>query len=122
MPCDDTEEINEIAIEKPPTNVPMIEQVDEIMDHSIEIASNKRMRSANISVWSMKFKDPDLEKKVRSCIALCHLQCIGEIIRLRFLLFQFGQTKEDMFKSNMLCCFVIWVFIVILQFIIIKEW
>lgn len=45
----------------------MSEQVDEIMDHSIEIASNKRMRSANINVWSLKFKDVNLEKKVIFC-------------------------------------------------------
>lgn len=32
--------------------------------------------------------------------------------------FQFSQLREDMFKSNMLCCYIIWLFIVISQFVI----
>lgn len=60
------EEVDETTNEKPATTtISMVEQVDEIMDHSIEIESNKRMRSANINVWSLKFKDVELEKKVK---------------------------------------------------------
>ncbi|KAL0271987.1 UNVERIFIED_CONTAM: hypothetical protein PYX00_005133 [Menopon gallinae] len=95
-PLDLTEETDECLNEKPPATVSMVEQVDEIMDHSIEIASNKRMRSANISAWSLKFKDFDLERK-------------------------FGQMREDMFKSNMLCCFILWLFIVIIQAIMVPH-
>lgn len=62
--CEGFEETEDVVTEKPQTNVSMAEKVDEIMDHSIEIASNKRMRSANINVWSLKFKAPLLEKKV----------------------------------------------------------
>lgn len=65
-PIDMTEEVDECTTEKPAaTSVSMVEQVDEIMDHSIEIESNKRMRSTNINVWTLKFRDIDMEKKVK---------------------------------------------------------
>ncbi|XP_045472864.1 adenylyl cyclase 78C-like isoform X1 [Harmonia axyridis] len=70
--------------------------VDDILDHSIEIESNKRMRSANVNPWTLRFKDKNMEKK------LC-------------------QMREDMFKSNMLCCLIIWIFIVACQLIIFKP-
>lgn len=73
------------------------EQVDDIIDHSIEIASNKRMRSANVNPWSLRFKDKNMER-------------------------QFSQLREDMFKSNMLCCFIIWIFIVACQLAITPEY
>ncbi|XP_066141819.1 adenylate cyclase type 8 [Euwallacea fornicatus] len=69
------------------------EQVDDIIDHSIEIESNKRMRSANVDPWTLRFIDKVMEQ-------------------------QFSQLREDLFKSNMLCCYIIWIFIVIIQFII----
>lgn len=40
------------------------EQVEEIMDHNIEIESNKRMRSANVNPWTLRFKDAESESKV----------------------------------------------------------
>nr|CAD7394065.1 unnamed protein product [Timema cristinae] len=75
----------------------MAEQVDEIIDHSIEIESNKRMREANLNAWTLRFRELDMEHK-------------------------FCRLREDMFKSNMLCCFIIWIFIVICQLIIIPRW
>nr|XP_023015323.1 adenylate cyclase type 8-like [Leptinotarsa decemlineata] len=75
------------------TYVSTLEQVDEIIDHSIEIESNKRMRNANVNPWTLRFIDKDMEH-------------------------QFSQLREDMFKSNMMCCFIIWIFIVICQAII----
>nr|XP_022908202.1 adenylate cyclase type 8-like [Onthophagus taurus] len=65
----------------------MEQEVDEIMDHSIEIESNKRMRKVNVNLWTLRFKDDEAETL-------------------------FSQLREDMFKSNMLCCFIIWLFIV----------
>ncbi|XP_047360722.1 adenylyl cyclase 78C isoform X1 [Vespa velutina] len=61
-----------------------------------ETASNKRMRSANINAWTLRYNDESLETK-------------------------FGQLREDMFKSNMICCFVIWLFIAICQAIILPT-
>lgn len=75
---------------KPVYTKSTMEQVDDIMDHSIEIESNKRMRSANVNPWSLRFKDQAMEH-------------------------QFSLVREDMFKSNMLCCFIIWLFIVASQ-------
>lgn len=61
-----------------------------------ETASNKRMRLANINPWTLRYNDDSLESK-------------------------FGQLREDMFKSNMTCCFVIWIFIAICQAIIVPK-
>lgn len=68
-------------------------QVDELIDHSIEIESNKRIRAANVNPWSLHFRDRLLE---------------GD----------FCTQREDMFKSNMLCCYIIWLFIVPTQIIV----
>ncbi|XP_014467955.1 PREDICTED: adenylate cyclase type 8-like isoform X1 [Dinoponera quadriceps] len=62
----------------------------------IETASNKRMRSANINAWTLRYNDESLESK-------------------------FDQLREDMFKSNMICCFVIWLFIATCQAIILSD-
>ncbi|KAF5286671.1 hypothetical protein FQR65_LT12475 [Abscondita terminalis] len=66
------------------------EKTEEAIDHSMEIESNKRMRNANVNPWTLRFKDKQIES-------------------------QFSQLREDMFKSNMLCCFIIWIFIVVCQ-------
>ncbi|CAK9816577.1 Adenylyl cyclase 78C [Anthophora plagiata] len=62
----------------------------------LETASNKRMRSANINAWTLRYNDESLESK-------------------------FGQLREDMFKSNMICCFVVWIFIAICQAVILPD-
>ncbi|XP_044750302.1 adenylyl cyclase 78C [Coccinella septempunctata] len=75
------------------------QRADDILDHTdhcIEIESNKRMRSANVNPWTLRFKDIKMEKK-------------------------FSQIREDMFKSNMLCCLIIWFFVVTCQIIIFKP-
>ncbi|XP_044001211.1 adenylyl cyclase 78C isoform X1 [Aphidius gifuensis] len=61
-----------------------------------ETASNKRMRLANINPWTLKYNDDNLESK-------------------------FGQLREDMFKSNMTCCFFIWIFIATCQAVIVPN-
>lgn len=69
---------------------PTQEQVDDMIDQNIEIETNKRMRSVNVNPWTLRFKEKIMEQ-------------------------QFSQLREDMFKSNMLCCFIIWLFIVACQ-------
>ncbi|KAB0798774.1 hypothetical protein PPYR_06654 [Photinus pyralis] len=69
------------------------DKTPEILDHSMEIESNKKMRNANVNPWTLRFKDKEIES-------------------------QFSQLREDMFKSNMLCCFIIWIFILICQTVI----
>ncbi|XP_015114264.1 adenylyl cyclase 78C isoform X1 [Diachasma alloeum] len=61
-----------------------------------ETASNRRMRLANINPWTLRYNDDSLESK-------------------------FGQLREDMFKSNMTCCFVIWIFIAVCQAVIVSD-
>ncbi|KAK0083227.1 hypothetical protein PV325_009156 [Microctonus aethiopoides] len=61
-----------------------------------ETPSNKRMRLANINAWTLRYNDDSLEAK-------------------------FGQLRENMFKSNMTCCFVIWLFIAICQAVIVPD-
>lgn len=40
------------------------DQLEEIIDHSIEIEHNKRMRSANVNPWTLRFKDKNMEFQV----------------------------------------------------------
>ncbi|XP_065212348.1 adenylyl cyclase 78C-like isoform X3 [Planococcus citri] len=66
------------------------EQIDDIIDHCIEIESNERMRKEHVNRWTLRFKQPELEEK-------------------------FCLLREDMFKSNMVCCFIVWLFVVFCQ-------
>jgi hypothetical protein len=72
------------------------EEVDELIDQSIQINSNKQMREEYLNSWTLRFKEPLQE--------VC-----------------FCQLREDMFRSNMLCMFVVWIFIVMCQFVIIPS-
>ena len=44
--------------------VSLAEELDNLMDISIEIASNKRMKKDHIKSFKLRFKDKDMEKKV----------------------------------------------------------
>lgn len=68
-------------------------QVDEIIDQNIQINSNKQMRHEYLYQWTLKFKDPRQE------IKYCEL-------------------REDMFRSNVICVYIIWLFILSCQLII----
>lgn len=73
-----------------------VEEVDEFIDQSIQINSNKQMRMEYLYPWTLKFKDSTQELK-------------------------YCQLREDMFRSNMLCVFIVWLFIVLCQAIIIPK-
>ncbi|XP_037049946.1 adenylyl cyclase 78C isoform X2 [Bradysia coprophila] len=72
------------------------EEVDEFIDQNIQINSNKKMRHEYLYPISLKFKDNSQESK-------------------------YCQVREDMFRSNMLCVYVVWIFIVICQAIIMPK-
>uniref|UniRef100_A0AAG5CQR2 adenylate cyclase n=1 Tax=Anopheles atroparvus TaxID=41427 RepID=A0AAG5CQR2_ANOAO len=72
------------------------EEVDEIIDQNIQINSNKQIRQEYLYTWTLKFKDSSQEGT-------------------------FCQLREDMFRSNMLCVFVVWIFIVLCQAVIIPR-
>lgn len=42
-----------------------VEHAEDIMDHCIEVESNERMRNENIDRWTLRFKQPEIETKVR---------------------------------------------------------
>ncbi|XP_075160784.1 adenylyl cyclase 78C isoform X2 [Haematobia irritans] len=75
---------------------PLDEEIDEFIEQNIQINSNKEIRREYLNPWTLKFKDREQEIK-------------------------FCQLREDMFRSNMLCVFVIWIFIVLCQIIIIPR-
>jgi adenylate cyclase 8 len=54
------------------------------------------MREEYLNAWTLRFKEPLQE--------VC-----------------FCQLREDMFRSNMLCMFIVWIFIVLCQFVIIPR-
>lgn len=70
--------------------------VDECIEQNIQINSNKQMRVEYLYPWTLKFKDATQETK-------------------------YCQLREDMFRSNMLCVFIVWIFIVLCQAIIIPR-
>ncbi|EDW78851.2 uncharacterized protein Dwil_GK12673 [Drosophila willistoni] len=72
------------------------EEIDEFIEQNIQINSNKEIRREYLNPWTLKFKDKGQEQK-------------------------FCQLREDMFRSNMLCVFVIWIFMVLCQVIIIPR-
>ncbi|XP_026726482.1 adenylate cyclase type 8-like isoform X1 [Trichoplusia ni] len=73
-------------------DVPALSDVEEedIINHSIEVKSNRRMRVNNMHGWSLRFRRPSLEER-------------------------FGKLDEKTFKSNVMCCLVLWLFIVAVQ-------
>nr|XP_036218530.1 adenylyl cyclase 78C isoform X2 [Bactrocera oleae] len=72
------------------------EEIDDFIEQNIQINSNKEIRREYLNTWTLKFKDHSQEQK-------------------------FCQLREDMFRSNMLCIFIIWLFIVMCQVIIIPR-
>lgn len=72
------------------------EEVDEFIDQNIQINSNKQMRVEYLYPWTLKFKDNTQETK-------------------------YCQLREDMFRSNMLSVFIVWIFIVLCQAIIVPR-
>ena len=46
---------------------PKADELDNLMDISIEIASNKRMKKDYIKPFKLTFKDKEMEKKVCMC-------------------------------------------------------
>ncbi|XP_034239049.1 adenylyl cyclase 78C-like [Thrips palmi] len=67
-----------------------------IMDHSMEIESNERMRKENLHRWTLRFMDEEMEDK-------------------------FCALKEVVFKSNMVCCYLLWLLIVAVQLIMMPR-
>ncbi|CAH2069032.1 unnamed protein product, partial [Iphiclides podalirius] len=70
-----------------------ISDEDDIINHSIEVSSNRRMRSDNMRSWSLRFRRPSLEQR-------------------------FAKQDERTFKSNVMCCLVLWLFILAVQYVI----
>ncbi|KAJ8733731.1 hypothetical protein PYW07_014282 [Mythimna separata] len=84
--CDDSKQDPEID------DVPPLSDVEDydIINHSIEVKSNRRMRVSNMHGWSLRFRRPSLEER-------------------------FCELDERTFKSNVMCCLVLWLFIVAVQ-------
>lgn len=72
------------------------DEVDDFIDQNIQINSNKQMRVEYLYPWTLKFKDSKQESK-------------------------YCQLREDMFRSNMISVFIVWIFIVLCQAIIIPR-
>lgn len=70
--------------------------MDELIDQNIQINSNKEIRGEYLYRWTLKFRDGNQETK-------------------------YCQLREDMFRSNMLCVYVVWIFIVLCQVVILPT-
>ncbi|XP_071529549.1 adenylate cyclase type 8-like [Panulirus ornatus] len=71
-------------------------EVDNLMDNSIEIESNKRMRTEHMHPVSLTFKDLEMED-------------------------MYHQVRADLLKSNVVCTCIIWALIVICQSIVVQD-
>ncbi|XP_048005531.1 adenylyl cyclase 78C-like [Leguminivora glycinivorella] len=63
---------------------------EDIINHSIEVGTNRRMRMDNMRLWSLRFRRASLERE---------FACLDELT----------------FKSNVCCCFLLWLFIFAVQ-------
>ncbi|XP_061708848.1 adenylyl cyclase 78C-like isoform X3 [Cydia pomonella] len=63
---------------------------EDIINHSIEVGTNRRMRMDNMRLWSLRFRRLSLEHE---------FACLDELT----------------FKSNVCCCFLLWLFIFAVQ-------
>ncbi|GFQ79074.1 hypothetical protein TNCT_607601, partial [Trichonephila clavata] len=81
---------------KPSTHRPLTptvsEEVEELIEQSIEIESNKKMRKDHLSWFSLTFRSPDTETK-------------------------FHQIRDRVFRSNTSCAFAVWIFVALTQII-----
>ncbi|XP_049887711.1 adenylyl cyclase 78C [Pectinophora gossypiella] len=78
--------------EQDPDEVTDMSEEDDIINNSIEVSSNRRIRIEKMRRWSLRFREGSLE------------QC-------------FGDLDEHTFKSNVMCCLVLWLFIVAVQYV-----
>ncbi|XP_022823732.1 adenylate cyclase type 8-like [Spodoptera litura] len=76
-------------------DVPPISEVEEsdIINHLLETNPMQRMRLQFMYGWSLRFNRPTIEA-------------------------QFGRLDEETFKSNIMCCFVLWLFVVAVQILV----
>lgn len=72
------------------------DEVDIFIDQNIQINSNKQMRNEYLWQWTLKFKDMNQERR-------------------------YCELREDMFRSNVLCVYVIWLFIVACQAFVVPQ-
>ncbi|CAL4104560.1 unnamed protein product, partial [Meganyctiphanes norvegica] len=70
--------------------------VDNVMDNSIEIDSNKSMHNEHMHTFTLTFKDYQMEE-------------------------QYQRVRADLLKSNVACTCVIWICIVVCQTIIVQR-
>ncbi|GFS35212.1 adenylyl cyclase 78C [Trichonephila inaurata madagascariensis] len=87
---------DEQKVRKPSTHRPLTptvsEEVEELIEQSIEIESNKKMRKDHLSWFSLTFRSPDTETK-------------------------FHQIRDRVFRSNTSCAFAVWIFVALTQII-----
>ncbi|XP_047494880.1 adenylyl cyclase 78C-like isoform X2 [Penaeus chinensis] len=92
---EDEDEEAEVTQFTNPTST-FTQEVDNLMDNSIEIESNKRMRAEHMNPFTLSFKDPEMEE-------------------------MYHQVRADLLKSNVVCTCVIWVLIAVCQAIVVPE-
>ncbi|XP_042869482.1 adenylyl cyclase 78C-like isoform X2 [Penaeus japonicus] len=92
---EDEDEEAEVTQFTNPTST-FAQEVDNLMDNSIEIESNKRMRAEHMNPVTLTFKDPEMEE-------------------------MYHQVRADLLKSNVVCTCVIWVLIAVCQAIVVPS-
>ena len=84
----------------------LAEELDNLMDISMEIASNKRMKKDYIKPFRLTFKDEEMEKKVRKSV-----NCRHKIIIPNHFLRQYCLQRDYTFKSSLFCLVGVWILV-----------
>ncbi|KAK3868218.1 hypothetical protein Pcinc_026384, partial [Petrolisthes cinctipes] len=93
---EEEEEETEVGQFTNATTTTFTHEVDNLMDNSIEIESNKRMRAEHMHPITLTFKDLVMEET-------------------------YHQVRADLLKSNVVCTCIIWALIVVCQSIVARH-
>ncbi|CAL1281493.1 unnamed protein product, partial [Larinioides sclopetarius] len=91
LPANDEPKARKASTHRPLTPT-VSEEVEELIEQSIEIESNKKMRKDHLSWFSLTFISSDTETK-------------------------FHQIRDRVFRSNTSCAFAVWIFVALTQII-----
>lgn len=81
--------------------VSLQDEVDQLMDHSIEIDSNKKIRNEHVNPWTLQFLQEELEFKVSS---LTHFFDDGDISVFHLFTISFSMRRcPSTFHSFPIC-------------------
>lgn len=112
---------NQIAIQRSG-----LREVNKRIRQAMEIRSSERMRKEHITAFTQVFKDSHMEGKVRTSLVgegSCEVHLVSAaraqwtLIGVSLFL-QYSQMRDELFKSNMVCSFILLVLLMVVQVLV----